>query len=115
VTDSEALGRSRLVSVGVQEPSIVTEMTPATSGLLQLNVKGYLAAPAGLAKNLGALVITGLEQLIVGDDGSTPGLNELPCTTSGFVPTDRMTMVKRIVCAFFMEPSWDRPCRSNQY
>jgi hypothetical protein len=90
----------------------VTEITPGTSGLLQFNVKGYLAAPAGLDKNFGAVVITGFEQLILGDEGLSPGLNELnPCTKDGTVDTDITTMVQRIIFAFFMRPSWDRLCR----
>jgi hypothetical protein len=39
-------------------------MAPGTLGLVQYDVKGYLADPFGALRNLGALFITGFEQVI---------------------------------------------------
>jgi hypothetical protein len=59
---SDAFGRSGRVSDGVQDPSHVTVIVPALSGLLQRAEKGYLADPLGQDRNRGAVVITGFEQ-----------------------------------------------------
>jgi hypothetical protein len=65
VRDSDAFGRSRLVSDGFQLPSQENVMTPGFIGLVHLIEKGYLAEPLGLERNFGAVVITACEQLIV--------------------------------------------------
>jgi hypothetical protein len=65
VSDSEAFGRSRLVSEGVQLPSHVKIMSPGLFGLVHFIENGYLAEPGGLVRNFGAVVMTAFEQLMV--------------------------------------------------
>lgn len=75
--DSDAFGRSGRVSDGFQDPSQRSVMAPGTRGLVQYDVKGYLAEPLGKAINVGALFITGFEQ-VISRPGSDAGERSRP-------------------------------------
>jgi len=52
-------------------------MAPGTLGLVQYDVKGYLADPFGTLRNLGALFMTGFEQ-VISISGEEGGGNRRP-------------------------------------